>query len=103
MNKRSQLGHMLARLHETGQGLHHISGQIALAEQDLSSVQLLSTAFADLLMFLGDANMQVNMPAKQIGALVVQLVARIENSVDALADASALIAALREEIREAAQ
>lgn len=86
MNKRPQLSRMLARLHETGQELHHISGHIALAEQDLGSVQLLSTTFADLLMFLGDANMPVTMPAKQLGALVVQLAARIENSADALVD-----------------
>lgn len=103
MNMRAQSSRLMAQLNEAGQELQHISGHIAVAEQDLGTVQLLSTAFADLVMHLGDANMTVTMPAKQLGAILVHLVAHIENSVDALANASAQIDVLRNQMREVAQ
>lgn len=103
MNKRAQPSRLLAHLNDAGLELQHISGHIALAEQDLGTVQLLSTAFADLVTLLGDADMPVTMPAKQLGAILVHLMARIENSVEALANATVLIDVLRNEIREAAQ
>lgn len=103
MNKRALPSRLLAHLNDAGQELQHISGHIALAEQDLGIVQLLSTAFADLVIQLGDADMPVTIPAKQLGAILVHLMARIENSVDSLANASALIDVLRNEMREVAQ